>query len=384
MVASKWPAVVNLGVLVVALNACSSSDVPEVPVEEQWRKTIHNFSLIPIYPMREGVFVGDVRLTVDPSVVEPQILPYRNIGHIDLSEELESHYTKRPEFPATKTPENLTGSATEQKAWPQPTAPNSIFSSGGSANRLRLAALPGVKVATVFEGSVGARAPVQGVGNVGAGAAAESRRVLNISLSGIEELEAPSDFLLKQKFDSLCKDDKSGYTLENLRFVLGQMIGVPTPELLEKAKPKIAIISRVLYARSIDYTFDTDQGFGADIVAVTEGLNALVELSDALGSGGSDGSQTTTEVQPTESSASAARAEIAKAVASLRSTLSGSNSPGVALSATFVDARGVTLKQVFERPMAFAVQTLSYDLRGLDLVDTCDQLEPTTGPQIRG
>lgn len=379
MMPPKWPAVVGLGVFLVALNACSSSKVPEVPVEEQWRKTIHNFSLIPIYPMRESVFVGDVRLTVDPSVVQPQILPYRNIGRIDLSKDLKDYYKRQPEFPVTKLPENGNGSGTEGKAWPQPklAVGESIFGPGGGENRLRLAALPGVKVATVFQGSVGARAPVQGVGNVGAGAAAESSRILEISLTGIEELEAPSDFVLKEAFENFCKKPESGFTPENLRFALAQMIGEPTPELLEKAKPKIAIISRVLYARSIDYTFKTDQGFGADVAAVTEGLKSLVELSQALGPGGT---QNPTEVQPTESSTLSARAEIARMAASLRSKLSASSSPGVALSATFVDARGVTLTQTFERPMAFGVQTVSYNLGELEAGKTCTQITtPGTG-----
>jgi len=383
MTTSKWSVVLGSSLILFALSACSTSKVPEVPIEEQWRKTIHNFSLIPIYPMRENVFIGDARLTVDPSVVQPGILPYRNIGYIDLTKALETYYKARPEFPPITRPENDNELV---DMWEQPKLGDkeSIFGRSGKVNRPRLAALPGISVATTFQGSIGGRAPVEGVGNVGAGVAGESSRVLNISLTGIEEVEAPSDFAVKQAFDKTCKEQehKGFFSADSLLFALRQMIGDSTPELLEQAKPQIAVISRVFYARSVEYTFQTNQGIGADVVAVTEGLKALQELSSSLGAEprlSGDNTKTVDPADPeteeaTEGSAAATQAEVAKIAAMLRSRLTGSSSPGVAVSAVFVDARGVTLSQTFERPLAFGVQIVAYDLRGIRPGRTCAEM----------
>ncbi len=49
--------------LVLSLLACSPNLT--FSVKERWSKSIRNFALQPVYPMREDVFVGTLRLVVD-------------------------------------------------------------------------------------------------------------------------------------------------------------------------------------------------------------------------------------------------------------------------------------------------------------------------------
>lgn len=62
------------GVSLILLAFCwplfGCTSVPEVPVARQWTDTMHQFSLQAVYPMREDVRVGDVKLTVDGIVTD--------------------------------------------------------------------------------------------------------------------------------------------------------------------------------------------------------------------------------------------------------------------------------------------------------------------------
>ena len=45
----------------------------------------------------------------------------------------------------------------------------------------------------------------------------------------------------------------------------------------------------------------------------------------------------------------------------LLASASGSTAPGIVARGVFVDSRGITLRETFERPMAFAVQAIGFD-----------------------
>jgi hypothetical protein len=140
-----WSRAARIACLMLALSGCGLRSVPEVPVAEQWTRTINNFSLIPIYPMRENVYVGDVRLTVNLAAVERGIIPYRNLGHVGLAEQLNGYYQNRPSLPADKS---FDGRREPKAPWEQPTSAGSIYTpttiDPANTNRLRrhAAALP--------------------------------------------------------------------------------------------------------------------------------------------------------------------------------------------------------------------------------------------------
>jgi hypothetical protein len=345
-----------------------------VPVVEQWTKTINNYSFIPVYPMREDVYVGDVRLTVPPDSLMRGQLGYRRLGYVDLRKEMEDFYRSRPTLPPTLV-EVKDGQSTLGK---QPTANGSIFAIGENAdntNRLRLAALPGIKVATIYQGQIGGRVPT-GAANLGFGVTGRNGRVLDITLTGIEELEAPSDLVVRKKFMEYCKNSEN-LAPDALDFALTQLLSSAEPETPpanagnpEKGPPRaqVVVITRVLYARSIDYTFSTEQGYAADLAAVTGSITELSSLVDKLPDSGASGEQGggdgSVAEKPPASGAEAAAAlvnSISGASGGLLSSVSGSTAPGIVAKAVFVDSRGITQRETFERPMAFAVQAIGFN-----------------------
>jgi hypothetical protein len=369
---------------VLVLSGCGLRSVPEVPVAEQWTRTVNNFSLIPIYPMRENVYVGDIRLTVDSAAVERGIVPYRNLGHLKLNGQLDEYYRGRPSLPHDK---GFDGRRDPTAPWEQPTSADSIYVpvaiDPANTNRLRLAALPGVKVATVAQGSLGGRVPLQGWGQIGGGLAARGTRLLDISLTGIEEAEAPSDYMVKAAFDAYCEREKfTSLSKASLEFSLAQLIPPArwNPGIMQEVRPQIAILNRVLYARAIDYTFKTAEGYGADIAAVVGPLKDLQALSQSVGA--SAKSPPGTELVGAAGTGTIPLAkELAALVASLRSTLSASASPGVALSTVFVDARGVTLRDIYLRPLAFAAQAVALDADPSRFENICDAPPTSADPE---
>ena len=92
------------------------------------------------------------------------------MGHLDLNSQLDEYYSKRPSLPIDK---DFTGHRDPKTPWLQPTSAASIYllpatPDSANTNRLRLAALPGVKVATIAQGSLGGSIPLQGWGQLGA------------------------------------------------------------------------------------------------------------------------------------------------------------------------------------------------------------------------
>jgi len=360
--------------LPLAMAAGCAQDVPDVPVVEQWTKTINNYSFLPVYPMREDVYVGDVRLTIPPESLERGRLGYRRLGYVDLREEMEAFYRSRPALPATVI-EIKDGQAALGK---QPTANGSIFDTGENAdnlNRLRLAALPGIKVATIYQGQIGGRVPTGGL-NLGFGITGRNGRVLDITLTGIEELEAPSDLVVRDKFIEYCGSSQNFD--EALEFALTQLLppgqassSMPADEAPSTNKTglpnaQVVVITRVLYARSIDYTFSTEQGYAADLAAVAGSIAELASLAgkppETGAASGQAGGGAATETAPGSADAAAALVNaLGGASGGLLASASGSTAPGIVARGVFVDSRGITLRETFERPMAFAVQAIGFD-----------------------
>lgn len=370
----------------VFLAGCQSRP-PELSVADQWARTIHNYSLIPVYPMREDVYVGNVLLSIDPEDAKKGNLNYRRLLSLDLSEILHDFYKKRKSLPPTHYDEK----ARVFVAGKQPRAKGNVFlgdpTDPDNVNRLRMAALPGIKVATVSAGTFGARAPV-GTFGLAFGASAEASRRLDIALTGIEEIQVPSDYSIKLALEKACNDSETKKFLSSdaLRFALAQLVrpdpgkAAPTwdtPEAqqrLDEARPQVRVVSRVLYARAIDYTFAADAGSAAELAAVAGSLGELGELVEKLRqsreAASRDGTNKAESAAPGSASAARDRASGLTGKASgLLSSVAGSKAPGIVGSFLFVDSRGLTLREVFERPMAFAVQAVAFSARRPEHLD---------------
>lgn len=340
-------------VLCSVLSSCAMS-VPEVPVAQQWATTMNNFSLQAIYPMREDVRVGDIKLTVDAKTVPHGVLPFRDIAHLDLSDVMQAYYEQRASYPVDQS---FTKGQDGSKPWVQPISPTGIFTKNKTdVNRLRMAALPGIKVATVVQGTLGGQIPLQGT-SVGGAIAAQGNRVLDISLTGIEEVRAPDDFTVFRRFQESCATDIKDHLSEDQ---LSSSLALMTAEPVERSQPQLAIITQVYYARAIDYTFKTDQAYAADLAATVGSLSELAKLSAALGKDSVPSTAASGGVAAGQDASSTAK-EIADLVAAMRSKISGATAPGLTISTVFADTRGLTLREVFQVPLAFGAQVVTFN-----------------------
>ncbi len=337
------------------LSSCMS--VPEVPVAQQWASTMNNFSLQAIYPMREDVRVGDIKLTVDADTVPHGVLPFRDIAHLDLSEDMRAYYEQRASYPVDNS---FSKEQDGSKPWVQPISPTGIFTENKTdVNRLRMAALPGIKVATVVQGTLGGQIPLQGT-SVGGAIAAQGNRVLDISLKGIEELKAPDDYTVFKRFSESCAGKgKLNQHLSDEQ--LQNSLALMTTKPVAQSRPQLAIITQVYYARAVDYTFKTDQGFGADVAATVGALSELAKLSAALGNKEITPAAAASGSEASGDGASTTAKEIAGLVAAMRARISGATAPGLSFSMVFADTRGVTLREVFQVPLAFGAQLVTFD-----------------------
>lgn len=316
----------NVACLFIVLGA-SCTGPNQVSVKRDWSNAIRNYGLIPVYPLRENVYVGDLRVTGESD--DPFTLGYRTFGRIDVSKALKAEIESFPELPKTVAE----GSGTNIK-FPQQTG--KITEPRRNAERLHLAALPAVTVGRVSAADLAA------IGPVGAASAAlnlgfRSQDQVEISLQGIESLEI-SDVNVFGALNKLCDTGVLGEVnvLAALKASAAQVTDTKVSD--ENSDAFLSVITRVFYARQITYTSTSNRSFGAGANADIDG-GAPSSVTPSAPKIDSDGN-----LQPIAAT-----------------NLSGSieSAPGVAQ--TFVSASNSSIKltQVFERPMAFGVDVLA-------------------------
>ena len=121
---------------------------PKVDVKKQWTDAIHNFSLVPLYPMREDVFVGDVRIhKIGTDARASGALESRMLYRLgDGEQKFKMNNAKAPHYPKGSAAEPVTvqsGQAPPPRFSAQPGGDEAAANTAGASSRLRLATLPG-------------------------------------------------------------------------------------------------------------------------------------------------------------------------------------------------------------------------------------------------
>ena len=340
----------------VALVGCTST--PEISVKEKWNDSIRNFALVPIYPMLEQVYIGDIRLFVAKS--SPYGLSSRYIGHIEgIENELTAKEAMLPTYPKTQTSPSL---AKDPPMWVQPqeqiTPPGS-----DTQQRLRRAAFPSVALVRVTDAELG-RSGLSGLWNWIVGGSVHSEATLNMSVFGVETLElddisayVSATEYFKQKLGSGENDGSSAFKegICAAATSLGDASGETT---------KLAVVTRAFYARGIQYTYgDT---FAASLRAAAgederPSLPTKGELDvDALSASESDDPQASVAEEDQGN-------EPAEPVAVDLTELASRTTPGLVGRFATVRSDQLALTDTFERPMAFGVDVLVFPLSSVNV-----------------
>ena len=325
----------------LALSAC---DTPQVSVKKEWETTINSYGLRPVYPMRENVYVGDLRVTGHKK--DDFSLNYRYFGQLDIAGVFKKEIKGRPELAETpiKTDYTITladGTQTLQR-FEQPSA-SDVTAPRGHSNRMFLAALPSLKIASV-------KAPA-GTTKALSEAGFRLSDTVAIRLEGIESLEISDSAV----WDALKKQCGESGEIKNST-ALTAALGMVTPADFAGTKIKpdgwLHVITRVFYARSIHYNRTISKSF-AIVAQASKG----------------DVSENQINAQPL----STGNEETPAAVTD-KNMLTGLpvSVPGVAASFVSKSDTGIEMIQIFERPMAFGVDVLSVRLiRGKDDLVKC-------------
>ena len=345
-----------------ALVGCTSA--PQISVKEQWSDSIRNFALVPIYPMLEQVYIGDLRLFVDKS--SPYGLSSRYIGHVEAIEnELTAKEALLPTYPKTQTAPSL---AEGPPMWVQPQ--DQIAPPGSDTQqRLRRAAFPSIALVSVTDAELGGSG-LSGLWNWIVGGSLRSEATLHLSVFGVETLElddisayAATTEYFNNKLGT-DQDDRPSVFREGI-CAAATSLGDPTGETT-----KIAVVTRAFYARGIQYTYgDT---FAASLRAAAGEderpslpTNEELDADPLSGSEGDDSLGSNDDEDPED--------EAVEPVAVDLTELDTRTTPGLVGRFATVRSDHLALTDTFERPMAFGVDVLVFPLSNLNI--DCTKVE---------
>jgi hypothetical protein len=359
------PHLVKTGVAAICLLAAGCSNPGSINIRETWGRSIGNFGLQAVYPMREDFFVGDI-LLMGPDCEDgnipsrPDAVLIGSLGVDDLKHRFGDYYGRRAVFPIG--PAADPGAAKTQQAGRQPTAAD-IFPPEGAArqfDRLRMAAFPAFSVGTFAKGDLGLTSASAGLGRF-LGLSGRSASHVSVSLAQVEEVQLPAPqmldaiygFLASEAAETVLDPENMGEIAEHLRLRTesdgARCVGAPS----------LVFVNRVFYARSIDFDFGSEAALSAVIGAAIERASAIEQRPSFTNAPA--GAAPAPAPAPTAADPSAERT--ADVLGAALRTLAGAQAPGVGASFAVGQYGGLVLRQSFERPLAFGVGlTYAYDL----------------------
>lgn len=344
--------------VLVSLGACTNN--LEVSVKERWQKSIRNFALQAVYPMREDVFLGTMRLT--SSEEDPFSLKSRSLGFIDISGAIAQAEASKPNYPRTSAPSNFVvgpdGKLTKGRStWTQPTKDRALRPTPSiDPNRLRLAALPGVSVVRITEADFAQRGLLSAIAG-----SFRSDANLNIDLTGIESLEI-DDITAFQRFQTEFRR-----RIQTVRWypeaICSSAAGLGDPTL---KNTQVQMVTRVFYARGIVYNYGTNVSAALKAVKGQEGIinseNVFQPSSVAAGDGVEEGGAGNAAPQPNTEQPAPTSAQTGDVT---------SIAPGTVAKVAAKSETGTSLTEIFERPLAFGVTTIAFDPKDFGIL--CDK-----------
>jgi hypothetical protein len=300
-------------VLALLLAGCGLTRPPEVNVEDQWADAMRRLGMFSVYPATEDVLPGDIYLLVPPpygvgawterqyeaivpgvspgfdsrrfsllrlgslAIERPQAARARPLGTMSLREHIEEQQRERPriqplpsastEFVATQ-PQGARRPRIDTPAG----TPGQTYAIGGAdqnviATRLQRSAIPSLTVARVTETQLGAAGIL---GNFAANlvGSAGGEVGLTIALRDVQELTVEPwrarsllDAIGPAVFDQRVMPGDLLYWLQVLRVGRNDRYNLRDPACrgdeaaLNRQGVQVAVVTRVIYAGSIEYSF---------------------------------------------------------------------------------------------------------------------------------
>jgi hypothetical protein len=377
---------VSVGLMASLLvGGCGLPQGPDIRVEMTQHLT--KLGVRPFYPLRESPRVGEIYV-VDAATADPRsgFQAYHQTGEwvsdalvADLESRRRESQAMRQRFP--RSPDNLATQlrpATNGHAlFRQPGADQANAVAPGS---LALAAYPGLTLASVDEFSAGGFVP-QAFTSLLAALALRSTRYVRVEAEGVEVADVPLESIVAG-LARACGDRRTplgnsargqglvafAHDIMHVRY-LERLAGARGAERTAREqagfKPQIYVLRRVIYLRGIRYIIDDSQTSAAMLRAafsapvrpdITPPSINQVSVTNTPPAGA--GNTSVGNVAESEARITAIRRELDE----LRTKLGTGNDAQLAASFARATARGIELVDLFDRPMAFGYETLSWNI----------------------
>jgi hypothetical protein len=356
-------------------------------VAKEWATTFREFGIVPVFPPREDIQVGDVYAMPLPPDSELQLRAVRStdgrflpipilLASVDYKADLEAFYQSRFSFPAT--PNSIP--ATQPNVFPQPTSQgNQTIFATGAANRLRLGGFPEFFSTQISQGGIGGLVPTEAV-NIAFGALGSANKRVRVSVPMIESYGLPAGRVLA-KISQTSSGIRFGgpgtpaggeatITAAQLTQLLHPAGGTDpkTAAQIEEANAKanakgyLVLITEVYATRSIDISVEaeTSRAGGLNLQPTAELLKNLPGFATTKPS-----TQPAATLVPTTQATAAqfevaTPAQIAAAMTNQLNEQLAATTPGVNVKFVSVTAFGVSMRRTYERPIVIGYRGIVY------------------------
>jgi hypothetical protein len=322
-------------------------DPPKGYVAKEWSSKMRELGIVPIFPPREDVQVGDIYITsnLQGDSFKDGYVPFGVFAgrEKDVPQQVSKMYSARASFPVT--PELTAGYMTNYTNNPfalvaQARDTNRDVFLGGDTNRLRLVGFPSFMSVTFNKGDLSAMFPVEGVSVALAGSFQNGDSV-TVSVPVAESYAYPAADLLDQLLDN--SGNFKG--LDHLTTPIAIRVAGNS-----KDTAYLHVVTEVYYARAVDISFHHS-------ITRAGGLSAKPALPTPA-AGAAAGGGASSPVNP----AGGTPEERANAAYSALDGRLAETVPGGSLKIVGSGDWGATVRRTYERPIAIGYRGFSFEL----------------------
>lgn len=389
------------GTSLVSLAAGCASLAPG-DVAEKWSATMRELQIVPVFPPREDVYIGDIYFLPSDTAEGVRTIESRNapsdhhgflpipvlVGRLNLGQTLHDQYARTTTFGDTDST-NLDPSGTFSL---QPSRANSF--SAGPTDRPRIVGFPEFMSATFSQGDLSALVPIEAL-KVSVAAGFTSAKNVTVRIPVAESYSLPLSAILAGMLDA------NG----NLKSVSGAS-GVFTPAhvtlLTDASSDSVAVgdtvgflrvVNEVYLARVVDVSITGTGSFGASGRA--EPLLPLpagapdADTDDAVVTPAPDAPVAPLNRDASTASVNAAPVDLANRLNNQLDEQISGLSPGVSTRFVTASASSIGLRTVYERPVAVGYRGVLLRLAknadgGVSVAGliAIDSMKPTEGGDV--
>jgi len=338
-------------------------------VARDWSLAMRELNIIPVFPPREDVEVGDIYISPLAPEEEESITSEKSwsslglwVASIDLSKEIKTFYSHRNAFP--KTPEESMVYMKNQTNNPFMLVPQAadrdrnVFE-GGDCSRLRMVGFPAFLSATLTQSDLLSVIPVEAL-SIAIGAHYSSSKKATISVPVAESYGIPASEVYRRLIDPVSGKLTGSIGKFRASDILAYSAASQPSKHDSNQKARnycfLRVITEVFYARALDVSvqWQRSAGAGATIrpVISSQTINNLSASTNRESIGkntnGFIGVSESTS-NPTEQATNLNR-QLKEAM--------GQTSPGGSVKYLSVGDYGVSMRRTYERPIAIGYRGL--------------------------